>query len=112
MLTDVAYAGWAVAAEHKGKEFARKIRVETAFSYVLLALGAGMEALLYAATPDFAPCGFLVFLASWAFAHAVLPASPAVKATGSYCQFVWLAGCCCRKSPDFKVVNSEKVPIL
>ena len=90
MLADIAYAGWAVAAEHKGKELARKIRVEAAFPYVLLALGAGMKTRLHAATPDFAPCGFFVLLTSWAFAHVVLPASPAVKAAGSYCQFVCL----------------------
>lgn len=64
MLTDVVDAGWAVAAEHEGKELARKISVEAAFPHVLPALGAGVETLLHAAAPDFAPCGFLVLLAS------------------------------------------------
>ena len=84
MFADIADTGGTVAVEYKGEELGGKIVVETAFLNIHVALSAGMEAFLQAATPDFAPLGLLVLVATGTLIHSVLPACATIKSARSY----------------------------
>ncbi len=68
MFADITDAGGSVAIEQESKNLADKVIVDLAFLYILVALGAGVNAFFQATLSDLAPGCFLILLASRTFA--------------------------------------------
>lgn len=90
MLADIADACRSIGTENEGEYFSYEIRICPAVFNILLTIGASVETVAYAATPDFAPCRLLVQAATGTFVHEILAACSTIEPAHSYHRLVCL----------------------